>query len=80
MADVNRGNRPLSPHLQIYRTHILMVSSILIRISGNGLTVGIVLVLWWLLAAFALGLMLFIITLGLNLIALRTVRKYRERY
>jgi phosphate transport system permease protein len=32
------------------------------------------------LAAFALGLMLFIITLGLNLIALRTVRKYRERY
>lgn len=32
------------------------------------------------LAAFALGLMLFIITLGLNLIALRTVRKYREAY
>ena len=32
MADVNRGNRPLSPHLQIYRTHILMVSSILIRL------------------------------------------------
>jgi phosphate transport system permease protein len=32
------------------------------------------------LAAFALGLMLFIITLGLNLIALRTVRKYREKY
>jgi phosphate transport system permease protein len=32
------------------------------------------------LAAFALGLMLFIITLLLNLIALRTVRKYRERY
>lgn len=53
MADVNRGNRPLSPHLQIYKPHILMVSSILIRISGNGLTVGIVLVLWWLLAAAA---------------------------
>ncbi len=32
------------------------------------------------LAAFALGLVLFIITLGLNLIALRTVRKYREEY
>ncbi len=32
------------------------------------------------LAAFALGLMLFLITLGLNLIALRTVRKYREKY
>lgn len=53
MADVNRGNRPLSPHLQIYRTHILMVSSILIRITGNGSTVGMVLVLWWLLAAAA---------------------------
>ncbi|MGE0500867.1 MAG: phosphate ABC transporter permease subunit PstC [Rhizobiaceae bacterium] len=32
------------------------------------------------LAAFALGLVLFIITLGLNLVALRTVRKYREKY
>lgn len=32
------------------------------------------------LAAFALGLLLFIITLGLNLIALHTVRKYREKY
>jgi phosphate transport system permease protein len=32
------------------------------------------------LAAFALGLMLFIITLFLNLIALRIVRKYREKY
>ena len=32
------------------------------------------------LAAFALGLLLFIITLFLNLIALRIVRKYREKY
>lgn len=32
------------------------------------------------LAAFALGLVLFVITLCLNLIALRTVRKYREKY
>jgi phosphate transport system permease protein len=32
------------------------------------------------LAAFALGLMLFCITLVLNVIALRVVRKYRERY
>lgn len=32
------------------------------------------------LAAFALGLVLFVITLGLNLVALRTVRKYREKY
>ncbi len=32
------------------------------------------------LAAFALGLVLFFVTLGLNVIALRVVRKYRERY
>ncbi|PLX45940.1 MAG: phosphate ABC transporter permease subunit PstC, partial [Hyphomicrobiales bacterium] len=32
------------------------------------------------LAAFALGLMLFFITLALNVVALRIVQKYRERY
>jgi|SRR5690554_3731222 len=32
------------------------------------------------LAAFALGLMLFIVTLCLNIIALKIVRKYREQY
>ncbi len=32
------------------------------------------------LSAFALGLVLFVITLGLNIISLRVVRKYRERY
>ena len=32
------------------------------------------------LAAFALGLVLFIVTLGLNVIALTIVRKYREQY
>ncbi len=32
------------------------------------------------LAAFALGLALFCVTLALNVIALRTVRKYREKY
>lgn len=32
------------------------------------------------LAAFALGLMLFIVTLGLNFLALRIVKKYREQY
>ena len=32
------------------------------------------------LAAFALGLVLFIVTLCLNIIALRIVRKYREQY
>jgi phosphate transport system permease protein len=32
------------------------------------------------LAAFALGLLLFIVTLGLNVVALRIVQKYREKY
>jgi phosphate transport system permease protein len=32
------------------------------------------------LAAFALGLVLFVVTLVLNVIALRIVRKYREKY
>ncbi len=32
------------------------------------------------LAAFALGLLLFVITLGLNVVALQIVRRYREQY
>ena len=32
------------------------------------------------LSAFALGLVLFVLTLGLNIIALQMVRKYREQY
>ncbi|MDW4549489.1 succinate dehydrogenase, cytochrome b556 subunit [Defluviimonas sp. D31] len=51
MADVNRGNRPLSPHLQIYRWQVPMLTSILTRISGNALVVAALLIVWWLLAA-----------------------------
>ncbi len=51
MADVNRGNRPLSPHLQIYRPQISSVLSILHRMTGVGMALGAVLVVWWLLAA-----------------------------
>jgi len=50
MADVNRGNRPLSPHMTIYRPQITSVLSILHRITGVGLTLGVVLVVWWLVA------------------------------
>ena len=32
------------------------------------------------LAAFALGLVLFVVTLALNIFALHIVRKYREQY
>ncbi len=51
MADVNRGARPLSPHLSIYKPEWTMVLSITHRITGVGLTLGAVLVCWWLLAA-----------------------------
>lgn len=51
MADVNRGNRPLSPHLQVYRLPIAAVTSILTRITGHALVAGIVLLVWWLGAA-----------------------------
>jgi succinate dehydrogenase / fumarate reductase cytochrome b subunit len=51
MADVNRGNRPLSPHLSIYRPQITSISSILTRITGNALVVAGLLIVWWFLAA-----------------------------
>ena len=37
MADVNRGNRPLSPHLQVYRPQLTSVTSIFARITGVAL-------------------------------------------
>jgi succinate dehydrogenase / fumarate reductase, cytochrome b subunit len=44
-------NRPLSPHLQVYRPQITSVLSILHRITGVALTIGTVLLTWWLVAA-----------------------------
>ena len=42
-------NRPLSPHLQIWRWGPAMLVSILHRVSGSGLgTVGLGVLLWWL--------------------------------
>lgn len=51
MADVNRGNRPLSPHLTIYRPQLTSMTSILTRITGNALLVSALAFIWWLLAA-----------------------------
>ncbi|PZX46631.1 succinate dehydrogenase subunit C [Roseinatronobacter thiooxidans] len=47
MADVNRGKRPLSPHLQIYRLPLSAITSILNRITGVGMTLAAVLIVWW---------------------------------
>ena len=42
--------RPLSPHLQVYRWQITMTMSILHRVTGVILTVGAFALAWWLLA------------------------------
>ena len=51
MADVNRGNRPLSPHLGIYRPQLTSMTSILTRITGNAMLIAALLIVWWFLAA-----------------------------
>ena len=43
--------RPLSPHLGIYRFTITMAMSIVHRITGGALYFGTLLLVWWLLAA-----------------------------
>lgn len=55
MADVNRGNRPLSPFMlgQYYRFQLNSVTSILTRITGNALIVAAFLIAWWFMAAAA---------------------------
>lgn len=51
MADVNRGNRPLSPHVSIYRMPLNAVLSITHRITGVGMSLAAVLIVWYFLAA-----------------------------
>jgi succinate dehydrogenase / fumarate reductase cytochrome b subunit len=54
MADVNRGNRPLSPFMigQYYRPQMTSMSSIMVRITGIvSLGTAVLLVLWLLSAA-----------------------------
>ena len=51
MADVNRGNRPLSPHISIYRPQLTSMTSILTRITGNAMLISALLIVWWFLAA-----------------------------
>ena len=53
MADVNRGNRPLSPHLTIYRPQLTSMTSIFVRITGNAVIVAALMIVWWFAAAAA---------------------------
>ena len=43
--------RPLSPHIQIYRWTLTMFLSILHRATGVALYAGTLLLVWWLMAA-----------------------------
>ena len=47
--------RPLSPHLQVYKWQITMTMSILHRVTGMILVVGAFALAWWLLAVAAGG-------------------------
>ena len=51
MSDIKAVERPLSPHLTIYKPMLTMLMSIAHRITGFGLYFGTLLLAWWLLAA-----------------------------
>ncbi len=51
MADVNRGNRPLSPHMTIYRPQMTSGSSIMVRITAIACLVLSLFIVWWLVGA-----------------------------
>lgn len=51
MADIARGNRPLSPHMTIYRWPLAAMASILTRVTGNAMLISALLIVWWFLAA-----------------------------
>jgi succinate dehydrogenase / fumarate reductase cytochrome b subunit len=45
------ADRPLSPHLQIYKPMLTMLMSIAHRLTGAALYFGVILLVWWLTAA-----------------------------
>ncbi|MEN4903097.1 succinate dehydrogenase, cytochrome b556 subunit [Luteimonas sp. TWI1416] len=49
------SNRPLSPHLQVYRPQMTSTMSILHRITGISLAVGGISLVWWLMSIAAGG-------------------------
>ncbi|SDG10541.1 MULTISPECIES: succinate dehydrogenase, cytochrome b556 subunit [Thalassobaculum] len=46
-------NRPLSPHLQVYKPQLTSVMSICHRATGIALAAGVLLLVWWVVAAAA---------------------------
>jgi succinate dehydrogenase / fumarate reductase, cytochrome b subunit len=51
LTQVRSADRPISPHLQIYRWQLTSVLSILHRAAGVWLSVGTIVLVWWLVAA-----------------------------
>jgi succinate dehydrogenase / fumarate reductase cytochrome b subunit len=50
-GEIMTKQRPLSPHLQVYRPMLSMMMSIMHRITGVVLSVGFILLVWWFVAA-----------------------------
>ena len=50
-SDGKLVERPLSPHLQVYKWPVSMALSISHRATGIGISVGALLMTWWLVAA-----------------------------
>ena len=66
MSLTNTDKRPLSPHLTVYRTEVNMITSILHRITGIALMLGISLLVIWFLGA-ALNSNIFnLVSVGIN--------------
>lgn len=42
-----KTTRPVSPHLQIWRWHVTMTTSILHRVTGVGNTLGMIILIGW---------------------------------
>jgi|TARA_B110000003_G_scaffold266030_1_gene292512 succinate dehydrogenase / fumarate reductase cytochrome b subunit len=51
MSKSKSDQRPLSPHLSVYKWQLHAITSILTRITGNALIVGVILFVLWLIAA-----------------------------
>ena len=51
MSHGAKANRPLSPHLQVYKPQINSFTSIIHRATGVALAAGVLMLAWWLVAA-----------------------------
>ena len=51
MSKSKSDQRPLSPHLSVYKWQLHAITSILTRITGNALIEGVILFVLWLIAA-----------------------------